>query len=104
MRRIHTELVFGINTILSVYMLCFSGLLKYHCKSEPVIGIVYFLSTSGFYYFIFLLVMIVIFNFYKQHFYKNLSIFYLIPFAVFAFTVIIFLFLYVEESWKGLPL
>lgn len=59
MKNMHIELAFGINIILSAYMLCFSGLLRYYCQKEPVIGIVKLLSVYGSYYFIFLLVMII---------------------------------------------
>ena len=49
MKHMHIELALGINIILSVYMLCFSGLLKFYCQKEPVIGIVKLLSIYGFY-------------------------------------------------------
>ena len=48
MKNLHIKLAFGINIILSVYMLCFSGLLKFYCQKEPVIEIVKLLSTKVF--------------------------------------------------------
>ena len=106
MKNIHIELAFGINIILSAYMLCFSGLLKFYCQyqEDPVIGIVKLLSIYGFYYFIFLLGMIVFYTFSRRLFLKYISVYYLIPFAFLCLTLLTFFLLYFEENWKGIPI
>lgn len=104
MKNMHIELAFGINIILSAYMLCFSGLLRYYCQKEPVIGIVKLLSVYGSYYFIFLLVMIIFYVTSRRLFLKYISLYYLIPFIFLCVTLLTFFLLYFEENWRGMPI
>ena len=104
MKNLHIKLAFGINIILSVYMLCFSGLLKFYCQKEPVIEIVKLLSIYGFYYFISFLGMIIFYTFSRRLFLKYIALYYLIPFAFLCLTLLTFFLLYFEAHWKGIPI